>query len=112
MDHDCLGLWIFSGACLNTSVVGSAVEKGPVPRFLEELARQCPPQDDFLGGLLPEPCSRLLCPFHAGEMPSAPHCLRFLFTERLYIKCFSFRIGSFNMFYRKPFYVQIKNARL
>ena len=38
-----------------------------------------------------------------------PHLLRFLFTGRLYIKCFSFRIGSFNMFYRKPFYVPIKN---
>ena len=27
---------------------------------------------------------------------------------RLYIKCFSFRIGSFNMFCRKLFYVLIK----
>ena len=37
-----------------------------------------------------------------------PRLLRLLFMGKLYIKCFSFRIGSFNMFYRKPFYVPIK----
>ena len=51
-----------------------------------------------------------------GSMPSPqgrchqPHLLRLLFMGRLYIKCFSFRIGSFNMFCRKLFYVPIKKT--
>ena len=49
MDHVCLGLWILPGTCQHTAVAGSAVGKEQVPRFLEEGARLCPPQGDFLG---------------------------------------------------------------
>lgn len=60
------------GTCLNTSVAGSAVEKEPEPRFLEESARRCPPQDDFLGGwVMLRPQWRWLYAFPAGQMPSA-----------------------------------------
>lgn len=84
-------------------------------RFLDNLAVLCPPRmtssapAPWRGGAKPR--SRLLCTLHAEEMPSAPDNW-FLFTERFYIKCFSFSIGSFNMFYRKPFYVPIKKRAI
>lgn len=92
-------------------------ETEQAPRFPENLARLCPPHRDFLSPgcfrVAPDHalgCSvRPLCP---GAMLSAPPSRWLLFTERFYTECFSFRIGSFNMFYRKPFYVPIKNERL
>lgn len=48
------------------------MEKGPGPKFLEESARHCPPQDDFLGGwVMLRSHWRWLYAFPAGQMPSA-----------------------------------------
>lgn len=56
------------------------------------------------------PRSSVPVPAHgAGAISPPRQCL--LFMERFDIKCFSFRIGSFNMFYRKSFYVPIKHER-
>ena len=60
------------GTCLNTSVAGSAMEKEPEPRFLEESARRCPPQDNILGvWVMLRPHWRWLYAFPTGQMPSA-----------------------------------------